>query len=425
MRKTEHPVVKQLAAGEPLLWQNPGLAARSVLQYGDADIADAEARLQRFAPYIACRFPKTAEQGGIIESPLRPIPKMQAVLEQAWGGKNSGTLLLKCDSHLPVSGSIKARGGIYEVLKYAETLALQHGLLTADDCYDKLAQPAARELFSQYSLAVGSTGNLGLSIGLMGAALGFRVTVHMSADARAWKKDLLRSRGVEVVEYAEDYSLAVQQGRAQAQQDPHCHFVDDENSVDLFLGYATAAARLQRQLQQAGYHIGPDRPLYVYLPCGVGGGPGGVAFGLKQIFGRQVHCYFVEPTHAPCMTLGLVTGLHQQIAVSDIGLDGRTAADGLAVGRASAFVGRMMEQLLDGCVTDDDDSLFVHLAQLADSENIYIEPSACIGFSAYEQICRRQLAPEGAVHIAWATGGSMVPAEEMQRYYRQGKALLK
>lgn len=425
MQMTECPVVKQLAAEQPLLWQNPRLMVQPTLPYGHADIADAEARLQRFAPYIACRFPETAAQGGIIESPLCPILGMQTVLTQNCGGKRGGTLLLKCDSHLPVSGSIKARGGIYEVLKYAETLALQHGLLAPGDCYDKLARPAAQELFSQYSLAVGSTGNLGLSIGLMGAALGFRVTVHMSADARLWKKDLLRSCGVQVVEYADDYSLAVQQGRAQAQQDPRCHFVDDENSVDLFLGYATAAGRLERQLQQAGYHIGAQQPLYVYLPCGVGGGPGGVAFGLKQIFGQYVHCYFVEPTHAPCMTLGLVTGLHRQIAVSDIGLDGRTAADGLAVGRASAFVGKMMEQLLDGCVTDGDDSLFIHLAQLADSEDIWIEPSACIGFSAYEQICRRQLAPDNAVHIVWATGGSMVPVEEMQHYYQQGKALLK
>ncbi len=429
------PLVASLINLQETCWFNPNTTSLAeglpFVGLNEADIHDAHARLHRFAPWLAEAFPETAVTQGIIESELVPIPAMQQRLQVESGQPISGSLWLKKDSHLPISGSIKARGGIFEVLTHAEKLAFAAGLLSPNEDYRKLSTPAFKAFFSRYSIAVGSTGNLGLSIGIISARLGFKVTVHMSADAREWKKAKLRSHGVNVVEYEQDYGVAVEEGRKAAQSDANCFFIDDENSRTLFLGYAVAGERLKAQFTEQGIRVDADHPLFVYLPCGVGGGPGGVAFGLKMAFGDHVHCLFAEPTHSPCMLLGVYTGLHDTIAVQDLGIDNLTAADGLAVGRASGFVGRAMERLLDGFYTLDDQTLYDMLGWLAQEGNIRLEPSALAGMAGPKLVCGdsgyHQLQGltadllRHATHLVWATGGGMVPEDEMAAYLAKGR----
>jgi len=434
-----YPLIRELVALQEPTWFTPGVApvGQAIADVGltSADVADASARLSRFASYLRLAFPETECSAGIIESDIVPMAHLQPLLGERYGQSLNGALWLKRDSHLPISGSIKARGGIYEVLKHAEDLALAGGLLTLNDDYALLHSDKARAFFGQYKISVGSTGNLGMSIGIMGAALGFQVTVHMSADARQWKKDKLRSHGVTVVEYASDYSVAVAQGRQQAESDPTCHFVDDENSVNLFLGYAVAGERLKQQLAAAHITVDAQHPLFVYLPCGVGGAPGGVAFGLKLAFGDAVHCIFAEPTHSPCMMLGVYTGLHDEVSVQDFGIDNVTAADGLAVGRASGFVGKAMQRLLDGFYTVSDEEMYSLLALMERSEGLRLEPSALAGVPGIARVQADQQgylarigldtqAMSNATHLVWATGGNMVPADEMEAYLAKGRELL-
>lgn len=407
--------VEQMKEYREIFWINEGYTGEYDGNLVTDDmVRDASDRLKRFAPYILKAFPETEATGGIIESPLKEIPDMKKYLEDRYDVKVPGKVYLKCDSHLAVSGSVKARGGIYEILKLAEKIAMDEGLLHEGDDYSIIDSDKFREVFSGYKVAVGSTGNLGLSIGIISAKLGFDVTVHMSADARQWKKDMLRSKGVTVVEYPDDYQKAVAEGRKAAAADPKCHFVDDESSRDLFCGYAVAAERIRGQFEKENIVPSEDNPVFVYLPCGVGGAPGGVTYGLKKMFGEHIHCFFAEPTHAPCMTLGLITGEHEKISCRDVGIDGKTNADGLAVGRPSPLVSEIMETLLEGSFTVDDAQLIPLAENLLKLEDIYIEPSACAAFPGIKGVMESAEYKEPAAkgtHVFWATGGSMVPEE--------------
>ena len=427
------PVIERVAKAEEVIWFNPGLRCRDAAFEGIsltmADIDDAEARLRRFAPFIMRCFPETAGNGGIIESPLTEVEHMRQRLN-GHGGGIGGRLLLKRDSDLAIAGSVKARGGIYEILKHTEEIALEKGLLSGyDDDYAKLAGDECRRVFSQYTVQVGSTGNLGLSIGIMSAAVGYKVIVHMSADAKQWKKELLRSKGVKVVEYKSDYSEAVKRGRELSDADPMSYFVDDEKSVNLFLGYAVAASRLKKQLDEQGVVVDEQHPLIVYIPTGVGGAPGGVAYGLKRVYKNAVHCFFAEPTLCPSVLLGFATNLYENVNVHDFGIDGLTEADGLACASPSGFVTRIDSNLISGDFTIEDAKLYDFMRLLHKTEDVLIEPSSCAAFIGpvhleSTEAGKGYLAKQGltadvmknATQICWATGGRLVPDEVWKEY---------
>lgn len=387
-------------------------------------ISQAQERLERFRPFFQAVAPETEATLGLIESPLVQLHKISSTLSDIFNSEQGGQsyLYLKCDNNLPISGSIKARGGFHEVLAHAEELAMAAGIMDPQQDYRQFLSPNFKALFRERKIVVGSTGNLGLSIGLMGSLLGFQVFVHMSKDAKAWKIAKLRASGTTVVLHEGDYGIAVATARQIAEADAQAYFVDDERSIQLFSGYAVGGRRLFHQLTAAlatqGLAIGAELPLYVYLPCGVGGGPGGVAYGLKQVFGAHVHPIFIEPTHSPCFLLAMAANQGLPVDIGDYGLDNQTAADGLAVGCASPLALAHAGPLLKGIVTVEDAQLYRDLKQLADTEGIFLEPSALAGFEGLRR-CLAEVATQRGVHVIWATGGGLVPVAERENYYNE------
>lgn len=369
-------------------------------------VEDARRRFERFAPLLSRLFP--AEQwDGRIASPLINLSD----------GEEGPPLWVKCDHALPIAGSVKARGGIHEVLKYVERIAQRHGIDPDDPHFaQRLLDPDAKHWLSTHHLLVGSTGNLGYGVGVAARAFGLAAEVHMSSDAKAWKKERLRSFGVTVVEHDGDFTEAVAEARRSAADRPACHFVDDENSRDLLTGYAVAARELADQLDEAGVRPSPDTPLVVYIPCGVGGAAGGIALGLKAIFGTSVRVVVVEPMASACMMAARLNG-NRAVPVYDFGRDNQTIADGLAVPCASQLVLDVAASCLDAAVAIDDAAMTDWARELWTRAALKLEPSAAAGFAA--RIPFRSLAGDaldGATELVWTTGGQLMPDDEFSKF---------
>jgi D-serine dehydratase len=432
------PARDDVLAGRPALWLNPNLKADGIsdpsLPVRYTQVAEAEANWRLLAPLLKTCFPELMASNGMIHSELIEAKSLRKPL--GYSGPKFGRVFVKADNNLPVAGSIKARGGVYEVFMYAKKMAESKGLLTPGGDISLLAGDAARSLFSRYTIAVGSTGNLGLSVGIAARALGFRAVVHMSSDAKQWKVDRLTRLGVEVIRHKADYTVAVEQARIDAEADSTIYFVDDERSQMLFFGYSAAARELANQLTEAGVTVDEEHPLFIYLPCGIGGAPGGAAYGLKAIFGDAAHAFFVEPVQSPCALVHMMSGSEDLVSVYDVGLSNRTEADGMAVARMSAFVAEVMKPMLSGVFTVDDDDLFRWLWLAQTCQLIRLEPSAAAGFAGPDFIVnsrqgntyldshglRKKLAK--ATHVIWATGGAFVPQEQFEQFMERGASLL-
>lgn len=431
------PIINDVMNLDPVFWINDKrpnfIDTKDVVDYTYLDIKDAEERLERFRPFIRDNFEDTVEADGLIESPISKVTNFQKDEAERYGVDIPGTLYLKRDDLLPISATIKARGAIYEVLVHAEEMALEAGLLTGfTDDYAKFSSKEFQDYFSTKKVVVATTGNLGISVGVMAAKLGFTAIVHMSTEAKQWKKDYLRSNGVDVIEHDTNFTEAVAAGRQASDEDPDSYFVDDENSKYLFLGYTTAASRLKKQLDEDNIQVDEDHPLFVYLPCGVGGSPGGITLGMKHAFGDNVHAFFAEPTHVPSLLLALTSGEYSGVSVYDFGIDGKTVMDGLAVPRTSNFVSRVMENFFNGGYTVTDDEAKKTLTRLVDTEDIALEPAAVAGLPGPAKFFGSEAGQkylkdqgltdkvENITHIAWSTGGNMVPDEDKKEFYNLG-----
>lgn len=407
------PILHDVMEYQPVTWLNPDMRSSkdfSFFNIDKSDLAEVKARWLRFLPYLKKAFPESNLGTEVPESALKEIPKMADQLGIR------GKLLLKCDNSFPILPVSETRVAFYDLMLYAEQLASHEGLLKKTDDYTILGSDKFKKFFSRYYIGVSTLGNLGIAVSKLADQLGFVNRVYVSEDIKGWIKTKCKRLGAAVVEFNEtDFGDILFNGNAQVSSTPERHFIDVENSQKLFFGYTLAASELAGQLKSQAITVDQSHPLCVYFPTGLGNLGGAVGFGLKQIYGDHVHLFFGEPTHSPSVLVGLATGELNKISVHDFGLDNRSVAEQLTAPKCSNFVSKISKETVSGIYTLDDADFIGYLQKLNQSENIFVEPSAAAGLAGPERILKsgyfekHNINPDQATHIAWATGGSLVP----------------
>lgn len=84
-----------------------------------------------------------------------------------------------------------------------------------------------------------------------------------------------------------------------------------------------------------------------------------------------------------------------------------------------------MLPFIDGCYTVEDGRISALLKMLYDEEGIRLEPSALAGMFGPVLLSGKLGELPRGYHLVWATGGSMVPPDEQEKYYKAGEAACK
>ncbi len=114
-----NPIINELINKETVVWlnrKNDQKIDPNSFSVTIDDVNDGESLWKRFSPFLKTAYPELESSDGIIESPLNKIDKMKSALEKMFHTSIHGELFLKCDDSLPIAGSVKARGGFFEIL---------------------------------------------------------------------------------------------------------------------------------------------------------------------------------------------------------------------------------------------------------------------------------------------------------------------
>ena len=213
-----------------------------------------------------------------------------------------------------------------------------------------------------------SAGNHAISLGYSARILGTTAKVVMPKTANAFRVQLCRELGVEVVfvdnvneAFARVKEIEAAEGRT---------FVHPYEGPKTALGTATVGLEFIDQLRDQNVSLDG-----LIVAAGGGGLTGGVACAVKQM-SPATSVYVVEPVGADTMYRSFQTGSPQSLDKV------RTIADSLGAPRCEPYSFALNRRFVDEVVLVDDDQIRTAMRLLFRSAKLVVEPAGAAALAA-------------------------------------------
>lgn len=222
-----------------------------------------------------------------------------------------------------------------------------------------------------------SAGNHAIALGYSARILGTTAKVVMPKSANAFRVQLCRELGTEVVlvdnvteAFARVKEIEAAEGRT---------FVHPYEGPKTALGTASVGMEFIDQLREAGESLDA-----LIVAAGGGGLTGGVACAVKQM-SADTAVYVVEPEGADTMHRSFEAGSPQSIDAV------RTIADSLGAPRCEPYSFALNQQFVDEVVLVSDDQIREAMRLLFRSAKLVVEPAGAAALAALMYPLRERL----------------------------------
>jgi threonine dehydratase len=253
--------------------------------------------------------------------------------------------------------------------------------------YNKMCQLSPEE--QESGVIAASAGNHAQGVALAAQRLGISALVVMPRTTPLIKIDAVKSYGVDVELAGDSYSDAAEYSKKRAQETgrTYIHPFDDPLVI---AGQGTIGRELLEQLASV---------THIFVPVGGGGLIAGIAQYVKSLR-PGVRIISVEPEDSNVMQVSLKA--NKRVTLHSVGI----FADGVAVKQLGEHTFRIARDLVDDCITVNNDELCAAIKTVFEETRSIVEPAGALGVAGITKYAAAGKL-HGAQAVAICSGANM------------------